>query len=83
MSIPVVMDCPSETDGRALNEERVVEDLIEVELLEDLIEVKLLEMLVLVGGIDEDVTEDGEVESDVDERDADEVDEGIRSSLDS
>jgi hypothetical protein len=81
MSIPVVMDCPSETDGRALNEERVVEDIVVVELFEDLIEVELLEMLVLVGGIDEDVTEDGEVEPDVNERNVDEFDEGVRSSL--
>jgi hypothetical protein len=81
MSIPVVMDCPSETDGRALNEERVAEDLASVELLEDLIEVELLEMLVLVGGVDEDVTKDGEVKPDVDERNVDKFEEGVRSSL--
>jgi hypothetical protein len=59
----------------------VAKELVEVELLEDLIEVELFEMLVLVGGVDEDVTEDGEVESDVNERNADKFDEGVRSSL--
>jgi hypothetical protein len=71
-SIPVVIDCPSAREGRALNEERVVEDLVEVELLE---------VLELADEVDEDVAEDVEVELDVDARELDEVDEDVRSAL--
>jgi hypothetical protein len=70
--MPVVMDCPSEMDGRGLKEERVAEDLVEVELLE---------VLVPVDEVDEDVAEDVEVELDVDAREVDEVDEDVRSAL--